>query len=339
MDVVQEVRPNGPILSVSDNLTAPVLDGSILPIKNEPMTPVPCEDANLSAFKPQKIRKVGRPKLLKNCNKEKSGQPNMAKHSKSEKKMTIPDDILENKTTEISRFWAYDKPLQAESIKVLRDLLSFYTDENLEKLIVPRSIKSLSIQKKYELSDTIKKEIDGISLRAVEWLVTNYSKGIKIVLFNEKTKKYIDIHNDYEIQSNYFKRNSFDPFCRHNRIYFFWKLKSLKTNEMENVVMLTTIAQLNFFKWAHENGILEYASANKNDIQGAMESVLSKVSREKKLCKQNGIVRKRRELTRTVDVKCNVYSINTDLHFDLMDCDFASDHDSSPLPKHHKTVC
>ena len=265
------------------------------------------KSTNVRAFSPHKKQK--------NCKIEKTAQ--------KEKGMTasIPPDVLENKASEIGRFWSYDEPLPAEARNLLFELLSFYNHENMQRLIVPRSIKSLSICKNYVLSDEMRAEINGISLRAIEWLVTNYSKGTKIVLFNEQSKSRIDIHNAYEIQSNYYKRNLFDPFCRHGRVFFLWKLKSVKTNQVEDVIMMTTVGQLNFMKWADEQGVLTYAREHQTKIQETMEITLSEVSREKKLYKKLGKTRKRKELTKEPNISCVVYQINAQLDFDFMDWD------------------
>lgn len=266
------------------------------------------------AFKPEK--QIHQPKMEKRPVKEKDKMP-AKKDMKND--LFIPRDVMDNKASEIGRFWSVEKPLKAESKKLLHELLPFFGDVNMERLIVPRSIKSLGVYKNYNLSDTMKAEVNGISLRAIEWLVTNYSKGTKIVLFNEKDKKRIDIHNAYEIQSNYYKRNLFDPFCRHGRVYFLWKLQSVKSSEWEEVVMITTVGQLNFMKWADENGILDYARTHKDEIQQTMESTLSEVNKEKKLYKKMGKPRKRKELTKEPEIYCTVYSLDTHLYFDHMD--------------------
>jgi len=233
--------------------------------------------------------------------------------------LTLPKDVLDNKASEIGRFWSVDKPLKPESQKLLHDLLPFYTDANLERLVVPRSIKSLGLNKNYVLPDAMREEINGISLRAIEWLVTNYSKGTKIVLYDEAKKQRVDIHTAYEIHSNYYKRHLFDPFCRHGRVYFVWRLPSVKTSVVEEMVLVTTVGQLNFMKWADENGILTYARAHKDEIQTTMEATLSEVNKEKKLCKKMGQTRKRKELTKEPEIYCTVYSLNTQLHFDMDD--------------------
>ena len=249
----------------------------------------------------------------------------------------------ENKATEVGRFWSIDKPLRLEAIKLLSELISYYTNERLEKLIVPRAIKSLGLSKEFILSSVIKDEINGISLRAIEWLVTNYSKGTKIVLYNEEQKKHIDIHTAYEVQSNYYKRNLFDPFCRHGRIYFSWKLQkaSKKTNSevsgsdsdtstLQSVVLFTTVGQLNFMKWAEDHGILGYAKAHQDEIQNTMEITLAEVNKEKKICKKMGQTRKRKELTKAPEILCTVYRVDTDFDIDA----FAS---PTPSPTHSRT--
>jgi len=245
--------------------------------------------------------------------------------TKGDSDISIPRDVLDNKASEVGRFWSVETPLKAESIKLLYEMLPFYTVKNLERLIVPRAIKSLGLAKDYIISDEMKAEINGISLRAIEWLVTNYSKGTKIVLYNEEMKKRIDIHNTYEIQSNYYKRNLFDPFCRHGRIYFTWKLKPLKSKEVESsetleeVILMTTVGQLNFMRWADEYGILNYAKEHQEEIQKTMETTLNEVNKEKKRYKKLGKRRKRKELTKAPEIKCSVYNINTVMYFDHLD--------------------
>ena len=256
--------------------------------------------------------------------------------------LVIPRDVMDNKASEIGRFWTVETPLKAESKKLLYELLPFWGDANMERLIVPRSIKSLGVYKNYNLSNVMKAEVNGISLRAIEWLVTNYSKGTKIVLFNEQNKKRIDIHNAYEIQSNYYKRNLFDPFCRHGRVYFLWKLQSAKTSEWEEVVMITTVGQLNFMKWSDENSVLDYARTHKDEIQQTMESTLSEVNKEKKMYKKMGKLRKRKELTKEPEIYCTVYSLDTHLYFDHMDDEWMEDSgmaENGHLPQLDESLC
>lgn len=280
-----------------------------------------------------KTPKTKTPKPPKKVPENKDENTTEKLSEKKEKLIELSKKVLENKTSVVGSFWAIDKPLKIESIKLLNELLPFYTPKKMEELIVHRAIKSLGISKTYHLPNEVKSEINGISLRAIEWLVTNYSKGSKIVLYNEKTKQRVDIHHAYEIKSNFYKRNLFDPFCRHGRIYFFWDLQSVKTEKWEKVVLFTTVGQLNFMKWADENGILNYAETHRKSIQSTMEDTLSQVNKEKKKYKSLGTRRKRKELTKAPEIYCTVYNIDTNLHFDHLDSPYRSVPQSPPNKK------
>ena len=54
---------------------------------------------------------------------------------------------------------------------------------------------------------------------------------------------------NYKSQLKAFSKKQFDPFCRRKRIKFDYE-------KSKNII--TTIGQLNFFKWIIENKILDY---------------------------------------------------------------------------------
>ena len=90
-----------------------------------------------------------------------------------------------------------------------------------------------------------------ISIRVLDWFVTNYSKNKK--LYYKIDNKTFNVHMDYKSQLKGYKKKLFDPFCRKKRIPFYY-------NETEYVI--TTIGQLNFFKWAISKKILDYVTHN-----------------------------------------------------------------------------
>ena len=116
-------------------------------------------------------------------------------------------------------------------------------------------------------------EDNHISLRIIDWFVTNYSKknNIYYPIFetsnNEKTFLNIDdksnlikqfnTYHSYKSQLKSYSKKKFDPFCRRERIRF-------KYNGEK--VLETTIGQLNFFKWAIDNLIIDYIKMNYKDI-------------------------------------------------------------------------
>jgi hypothetical protein len=122
----------------------------------------------------------------------------------------------------------------------------------------------------YNKSDNLNKMmniINGeskISLRIVDWFVTNFAKKYYTVYEMTSTDNDIvrfKVYNDYKLKLKAYSKRRFDPFCRWERI----------TVPYDNEkYMETTIGQLNFFKWAIENNIIHYIEANYSDIENDM---------------------------------------------------------------------
>ena len=80
-------------------------------------------------------------------------------------------------------------------------------------------------------------------------------------------------------------KKRFDPFCRWDRI----SIPYSNGNFIE-----TTIGQLNFFKWAIENKVIDYIEQNYNDIEKDMNNRNS-TSKRKEIVIDNNKTRKKRE--------------------------------------------
>ena len=124
-----------------------------------------------------------------------------------------------------------------------------------------------SISPFYFNTDIIKKLIpifNGtsiISLRILDWFVTNYTKENNIIL--KKNNKYNNIYLNYKTQLKAYSKKQFDPFCRRERVVFFYT---------DNDFITSTVGQLNFFKWVIENNILEYIKDNFKIIEKNMNN-------------------------------------------------------------------
>lgn len=114
-----------------------------------------------------------------------------------------------------------------------------------------------------------------LSLRLIDWLVTHYSRNNNIYYWkldndkiyynlpsndNRRFKK-INIYLDYRAQLKSYTKLNFDTFRRHHRISFY-------INDKDKIE--TTTGQLNFFRWAFSNNIIEYAINNYNEIYNNM---------------------------------------------------------------------
>jgi hypothetical protein len=116
-----------------------------------------------------------------------------------------------------------------------------------------------------------------LSLRIIDWFVTNYAKKNDVIYKNNvsisKYKRSFRVYNEYKLKLKAYGKMKFDPFCRWTRI----------TIPYDNDhFMETTIGQLNFFKWAIENEILEYIEENYDKIEADMNTRNSTSRRKKK---------------------------------------------------------
>jgi hypothetical protein len=82
-----------------------------------------------------------------------------------------------------------------------------------------------------------------------------------------------------------YSKKRFDPFCRWERISIPYK---------NGTCIETTIGQLNFFKWALENGVINYIDENYDVIEKDMNSRNSTSKRKEGLI-DNAKTRKKRE--------------------------------------------
>jgi hypothetical protein len=102
-----------------------------------------------------------------------------------------------------------------------------------------------------------------VSLRLVDYFVTNYAKKMN-TSFPTSGKHFL-VYFNYKRELNAYSKKLFDPFCRRERILF-------QARGMEQFV--TTVGQLNFFRWFLEKNILEFVLANKETIEKDMNSTL-----------------------------------------------------------------
>jgi hypothetical protein len=102
-----------------------------------------------------------------------------------------------------------------------------------------------------------------VSLRLIDWFVTNYSKAhsTSYILNSQEFVVYMN----YKNQLKAYSKKLFDPFCRRERISF-----QIPGHES----FLTTVGKLNFFRWALEKGILEYIKGHQTEIEKEMNAAM-----------------------------------------------------------------
>ena len=145
-----------------------------------------------------------------------------------------------------------------------------------------------------------------ISLRILDWFVTNYSKknNITYQLEGKNKKKTFIVYLDYKSQLKAYSKKQFDPFCRRERISFF---------DHNNNELITTVGQLNFFRWAIENKILEFIVDNFSEIENDMNNSLRNLYKKTDL---NIGRRKRTELSISATKTVNKHDVSIIVQFD-----------------------
>jgi hypothetical protein len=115
--------------------------------------------------------------------------------------------------------------------------------------------------------------IDGnhlISLRFLDWFVTRYCYLYKlsIPINNSYNKEQIfNINISYKAQLKSVKKRYFDPFRRKKKFNFVF--------DKYNLNILTTLGQLNFFRWVISFDIIKYTERNYKEINNKISHVNS----------------------------------------------------------------
>ena len=147
-----------------------------------------------------------------------------------------------------------------------------------------------------------------ISLRIIDWFVTNYSKkkntNYTVIGKNNIWKQFI-VYIDYKLQLKGYSKKQFDPFCRRERINFYYN---------DNNFIVTTVGQLNFFRWAISNGIIDHIKKNLKHIEQDMNKSYKAIYKIGK--KAQNSRRKRQELSVSATRTVNKHNVKIVVAFD-----------------------
>jgi hypothetical protein len=133
-----------------------------------------------------------------------------------------------------------------------------------------------SLQRFYSNRDDLEEIIEllkgtsDVSLRLIDWFVTNYAKthSTSYILRGQEVVVYMD----YKNQLKAYSKKLFDPFCRRERISF-----QVPGHES----FLTTVGKLNFFRWAIEKDILNYIKGHQPEIEKEMNAAMRELNKQR----------------------------------------------------------
>ena len=170
-----------------------------------------------------------------------------------------------------------EQQIQSQEQWVLYRLEKFYSNkDNLEKV-----------------SDILNGKSE-LSLRLIDWFVTNYAKKYNIS-YMSRDNRHTVVYLSYKSHLKAYSKKMFDPFCRDKRIKF---------HDVE-----TTVGQLNFFEWAITDDVLDYIERNHEVIHKDMETRIH----EKTNVETN---KKRHELSRSATNSLKRHDVKVIIRFE-----------------------
>jgi hypothetical protein len=143
-----------------------------------------------------------------------------------------------------------------------------------------------------------------LSLRLIDWFVTNYAKQnatYYVIKKQNGSSRTFFVYQEYVSALSGYNKEYFDPFRRgkkHGKVF------SLEYDE--NKEIQTTLAQLNFFMWAIKNNVIEYV---KNNIDKVHEDM------NKRSTGKRGEGEKKKQLSSAPNRKLCQHNITTKIEF------------------------
>jgi hypothetical protein len=150
--------------------------------------------------------------------------------------------------------------------------MDFTTKEKYYYRSIDKYYKQLSIDIIKLMIPIINSE-SKISLRQLDWLVTKYADKNMIII--KTNNERINVHISYKAQLKSFKKKYFDPFKRYKKFNYTFKIDN------KDVKIVTTIGQLNFFKWVFKTEIINYVNNNFNILTPEMKKDKEKEKKDK----------------------------------------------------------
>lgn len=158
----------------------------------------------------------------------------------------LPLQVLPQPVKQESESYTRKKKIHCKQELIVSSLQKFYTGRTDMKEILP-----------------LLQGTSGVSLRLIDWFVTNYAKkhNTGYILEGQEFLVYMN----YKSQLKAYSKKLFDPFCRRERIMF-----QVPGEEP----FVTTVGKLNFFRWAIEKGVLTYLTLHSAAIETEMNKAM-----------------------------------------------------------------
>jgi hypothetical protein len=172
--------------------------------------------------------------------------------------------------------------------------------ESREQVLLQSLLKYYAVPENLRTLTDVLRNKTKISLRSIDWLVTNWAKKNNThLVVGDKT---INLYLEYKSGLKAYSKRAFDPFQRRGRVSIV---------DADGAAMTTTVGQLNFFKFAIQNGVIDFALQNASVIEADM----LKAIRHRAVDASGSFKAKRKELSRAAIKTATSTSVKVTVRF------------------------
>lgn len=141
------------------------------------------------------------------------------------------------------------------------DNINGLTDK--EKFILEPLLKFFSNPEHFKVLKRYREKGNKVSVSLLDWFTVNYAKknGIRYEIKINGRRKTILVEQSYTAALHAHTKEYFDPFARGSK-----QGKAISIENDNGDEIITTVRQLNFFRWAINNGVVEYVDKHVDEI-------------------------------------------------------------------------
>lgn len=156
---------------------------------------------------------------------------------------------------------------------------SGYFDNNGKEYLLIKALIQFYREKEHlnTLIFFVKNKQRRLSLRLLDWLVTNYARKHGILIDTACNNNSEFMYLAYKNHLKSFSKRYFDAFARRQRIFYGYDhtVRRITQDDILDYTgrddgIITTIAQLNAFRFFITSGVVEYARKHLDDIERDM---------------------------------------------------------------------
>jgi|LauGreDrversion4_2_1035121.scaffolds.fasta_scaffold06275_9 hypothetical protein len=187
-----------------------------------------------------------------------------------------------------------------------------------EESMLPSLLKFFSVREHFDVLKEFKcSKQSKLSVGLLNWFNVNYSKayGIEYNIESLGRKRSVYVWQSYNAALSGYKKEYFDPFARGKNCG-----KEIAI-EFEGEPLCTTIRQLNYFRWAINNGVINYVRLHVDEIYDDMTKRGRHGTKEPEIIKlpdpsiQDANGEKKRQISVSASKKLGIHDVTMTVKF------------------------